>query len=515
MAPPDTISRVESVNEDDSVEKSNSELNRQLLEVQWNQDEEKHILRRLDFYLIPLVMVMFFTLNLDRGNISNALTDNLMGDLSITQETVNTGNSLVYVGICIGDIPANLLIQKVGADIWLPCQLLAWGLVATFQAFIKNRSGFLATRFLLGLCESGFIPGTLWYLTKWYTKRELGKRTVLFFIGSYTANLLNGLIAYGLLRLRGRCGLAGWQWLFLIGSFILCSGRDILLTSSQDGLATLTVGITTLFLLPRDPTRGNSIIKLPLSTFTKRETDILLGRIVRDNPYNTDPRDAHLSQFQIVVSVLTDWKVWMHCSMALLGLQYSAPLGTYSPSIIKSFGYGTFNSNLLVMPNSALLIITTFTLSWWSDRANSRSIPIIFAALWLLTGLIVLDTLPHNHSNWTFYAFLVFTGGSPSWHPLNVAWLQANQPTPRRRAIAVALYMAMTNLSAVPASHIFQARDKPYYHDGFKILFIMAAMAIALMVAMRGAYMWLNGRIERGKGTLEGGEVDRGFRYQL
>jgi MFS family permease len=161
-----------------------------------------------------------------------------MGDLSITQETVNTGNSLVYVGICIGDIPANLLIQKVritrrelnvhvlidhqvGADIWLPCQLLAWGLVATFQAFIKNRSGFLATRFLLGLCESGFIPGTLWYLTKWYTKRELGKRTVLFFIGSYTANLLNGLIAYGLLRLRGRCDLAGWQWLFLIGRFIL------------------------------------------------------------------------------------------------------------------------------------------------------------------------------------------------------------------------------------------------------------------------------------------------------
>jgi MFS family permease len=67
----------------------------------------------------------------------------------------------------------------MGADIWLPCQLLAWGLVATFQAFIKNKAGFLATRFLLGLCESGFIPGTLWYLTKWYTKRELGKRTVL------------------------------------------------------------------------------------------------------------------------------------------------------------------------------------------------------------------------------------------------------------------------------------------------------------------------------------------------
>ena len=75
--------------------------------------------------------------------------------------------------------------------------------------------------------------------------------------------------------------------------------------------------------------------------------------------------------------------------------------------------------------------------------------------------------------------------------------------------------MAMTNLSGVPASHIFQASGKPYYHNGFKILFIMAAMAIGLMVAMRFAYQFLNHRIEKGNGTVEGGEVDHGFRYQL
>lgn len=47
------------------------------------------------------------------------------------------------------------------------------------------------------------------------------------------------------------------------------------------------------------------------------------------------------------------------------------------------------------------------------------------------------------------------------------------------------------------------------------MLFIMAAMAISVMVAMRFAYQWLNKRIDEGKGTVEGGEVDRGFRYQL
>lgn len=66
MAPTDDItSRVDSVDED-PTEKSNSELNKRLLAVEWHEDEEKRILRRLDFYLIPLVMIMFFTLNLDR-----------------------------------------------------------------------------------------------------------------------------------------------------------------------------------------------------------------------------------------------------------------------------------------------------------------------------------------------------------------------------------------------------------------------------------------------------------------
>jgi hypothetical protein len=66
MAPGnESITRVESLSEDPTA-KSNSELNKRLLEVAWSEDEEKHILRRLDYYLIPLVMIMFFTLNLDR-----------------------------------------------------------------------------------------------------------------------------------------------------------------------------------------------------------------------------------------------------------------------------------------------------------------------------------------------------------------------------------------------------------------------------------------------------------------
>ncbi|KAI9648286.1 hypothetical protein NHQ30_002918 [Ciborinia camelliae] len=123
----------------------------------------------------------------------------------------------------------------------------------------------------------------------------------------------------------------------------------------------------------------------------------------------------------------------------------------------------------------------------------------------------LIPTLHHIKSNKTFYAFLVFTSGPPSWHPLNVAWLNANQPTPRRRAMAVTLYMAMTNLSAVPALYVFRGGDKLYYHYGFKLLFIMAALAIGGMAGMRFAYCWLNGGIELGMGMGE--TVDRGLGF--
>lgn len=101
--------------------------------------------------------------------------------------------------------------------------------------------------------------------------------------------------------------------------------------------------------------------------------------------------------------------------------------------------------------------------------------------------------------------------GTPSTSP---GFKPNNPPLEDELSLWLYIWLWLT-CPGVPASHIFQARDKPYYHDGFKILFIMAAMAIGLMVVMRFAYQYLNRRIEEGKGTLEGGEVDRGFRYQL
>ncbi|KAF5527817.1 putative tartrate transporter [Colletotrichum aenigma] len=105
----------------------------------------------LDWYLVPLLVVGFYVLQLDRTNISNALTDTLTQDLGITNSQVNIGNQLMLAGIVIAEIPSNLILQRVGAPVWLTLQVAIWGTIALMQAWCTNVQSFYATRMLLGL----------------------------------------------------------------------------------------------------------------------------------------------------------------------------------------------------------------------------------------------------------------------------------------------------------------------------------------------------------------------------
>lgn len=90
--------------------------------------------------------------------------------------------------------------------------MVSWSLVACCQAFMTGRSSFWACRALLGLIEGGFIPDNILYLTYWYKGNELPVRLSLFWTSYQTTNIISAFLAFGLLRMRGINGMAGWQW---------------------------------------------------------------------------------------------------------------------------------------------------------------------------------------------------------------------------------------------------------------------------------------------------------------
>ncbi len=170
---------------------------------------------RVDMILLPILGLAFFALQIDRGNISAALTSTITEDLNITTNQINVGTQLLSAGIVISEIPSNVILQRVGPQRWLSAQLFAWGLVATFQAFVQSYPAYLVTRLLLGLLEGGFIPGALYYLSTWYKRQESSLRITLFFFGQMFSGATSSLISAGLLTLSGKGGLAGWRWIFL------------------------------------------------------------------------------------------------------------------------------------------------------------------------------------------------------------------------------------------------------------------------------------------------------------
>lgn len=159
---------------------------------------EVDILPRLDFTILPLLTIVFYFLQLDRGNIGNAATDDFLVDAGLTQAQYNIGNQMQSVGIVILEIPSNLLLYRFGPRVWISGQVVAWGLVATFQAFQHGLGAYISTRLLLGLCEAGFIPGGLYVLSTYYKRGETSKRFALYFLGQNLASASTGLLAYGM-----------------------------------------------------------------------------------------------------------------------------------------------------------------------------------------------------------------------------------------------------------------------------------------------------------------------------
>lgn len=106
---------------------------------------------------------------------------------------------------------------------------IAWGLVSGLTALVNNFGGIVACRFLLGIVEAPFFPGVLFYLTKWYTKKEMNLRMSIFYSGALIAGAFGNLIAAGILNgMDGKRGISAWRWLYIIEGtseyfFCLCS----------------------------------------------------------------------------------------------------------------------------------------------------------------------------------------------------------------------------------------------------------------------------------------------------
>lgn len=430
----------------------------------WTREEEARLKRTTDVYALLPAMVVFVSLSLDRSNVANALTDNLLGDLHMTQNQLNTALTLFNIGIVIFEIPFNMIAKRVGPHVFLPSTVICWGLVTIGQAFVTNHRQLWAVRFLVGMFEAGFIPGFAFYLGRFYTRGEIALRYAIFWSANYIASILAGLLSLGILNLRGTGGLAGWSWLFII-----------------EGLFTVVVGLFALLWFPPSAARSTSVLSRR-GWYTERESAIITTRVLVDDPKKANEVKKTPVTIIDILDTLKNWRMILIILAAFSGMIQTTPVNTYTPLIIKRLGYQGYTANGLAVPGYVLGMGLAISFGFFVNRYGRQG---IFAACAMAGSIasFLWISLPSNSTDRVvLYVATIFSSAfSSSFVGIFGSWV-ANSVESRQRPIALSLFVMANNLAGIAGSQVFRAQDAPRYQTGFLTLVGTSAAAIVITV---------------------------------
>ena len=142
--------------------------------------------RKLQWRLLPFLFACYVAAYLDRVNIGYAQL-HMRAELGFNDAVYGLAAGLFFVSYFLCEVPSNIVLQRVGARVWLTRIMFTWGLVATAMAFVQTETQFYVLRFLLGVAEAGFFPGVIYYFTRWLPAAERGKAIAIFLSGSAVA----------------------------------------------------------------------------------------------------------------------------------------------------------------------------------------------------------------------------------------------------------------------------------------------------------------------------------------
>ncbi|KAH8198692.1 hypothetical protein TruAng_007151 [Truncatella angustata] len=379
---------------------------------------ERRIVSRIDWRLMPFVIIMYLLAFLDRVNIANARSFSLATDLDLTGTQYNTG-----------------------------C-MMGFGIVSVCQGLVQSYSGLLATRLFLGLFETGMFPGCFYLLGMWYRREEAQKRYSLFFSSTSLAGAFGGLLASAIGKMDGIRGYHGWRWIFIL-----------------EGCLTVVVAFIFFFFFPSFPEQAHWL--------KEDERDYVKARLQADQGRNAAERKV---SFRDVASVMKDYRVWLGGFMYFGLIVPAYGYAFFAPQIIKTYGYDAINTQLRSVPPWAAsfcfsLIIAAFS-DWFRHRALFAIIPLFLS----ITGFGILISV-HNNVNLEYAALFLVVMGTYGAMPIIVCWFNMNLGGHHRRSIGTAWQVGFGNIGGIIATYAFLDADAPYYRKGYSIAIAFTALS--------------------------------------
>jgi MFS transporter, ACS family, tartrate transporter len=266
---------------------------------------------------------------------------------------------MFFWGYFIFEVPSNVILEKVGARIWIARIMITWGILAGLTAMVTGSTSFAIVRLLLGVAEAGFFPGLILYFTYWFPSRHHARIVSGFLVGLPVAVALGAPISTALLGLDGLFGLRGWQVMYI-----------------AEAIPTVVIGVVTFFVLTDRPEQATFL--------TAEERNWLVSTIAAERRATE------------AVRKFTLWQALYNPKVLLLALNYfgivTASLGMliFVPQMIKSLGtYSNMTVGWLTMIPYICGAIAMVAWGRISDRMNERRWNLFIACLLSSVGLVI------------------------------------------------------------------------------------------------------------------------------
>jgi MFS transporter, ACS family, tartrate transporter len=319
---------------------------------------ELRVARKLQARILPFVILLYFVSFLDRVNVGFAALS-MSAAIHLTPGMLGFGGGVFFVGYIVVQVPSNLAMLRVGARSWIARVVVAWGIVSAASAFVVGPYSFYAMRFLLGVTEAGFFPGTLLYLSLWFPARQRAAAIATFMAAAPLSTAVGSPISGALMELPTFLGLANWQWLFIL-----------------EGLPAVLLGFLTLKFLTDRPEQA--------AWLDQEERTWLIESLARERAAG-QPQKA---------SAAAAWATLRDPRVLALAVIYSGTsaglyaVGLWSPLIIRQFGYSALTIGWI---NAIPSVIAAAGMILWarnSDRLLERTWHVAIPCLLGCAGLV-------------------------------------------------------------------------------------------------------------------------------
>jgi MFS transporter, ACS family, tartrate transporter len=322
-----------------------------------DQTVEQSTARKVYWRLLPLAILSYFLCYLDRINVGfAALTMNK--DLGLDAATYGMAAGAFFWGYFLFEVPSNLILEKVGARIWIARIMISWGILSGATAFAVGPWSFLTMRFLLGLAEAGLFPGMILFFTYWFPDWHRGRIMAGFTVALPLAVAVGAPLSTSLLELNGVWGLAGWKWMFI-----------------AEAIPTVIVGIFFLFF----------VTDRPAQAFWLNDNE-------RAWLIDTLENERKLVEARRKVSL---WQSFWEPKVLILTLNYfgivTASLGLllFLPQMVKQLGLTNMQVGWVSMIPYAFGALSMLVWGWVSDWMGERRWNLFFACVVAAVGLVV------------------------------------------------------------------------------------------------------------------------------